>query len=277
MPELPEVETTRRGLESSLRGRRVTEVRVSHPRMLRRQPPSGDFADRLTGGTVLSLGRRGKFLMFETSRDLTWVIHLGMSGRMSVHPAGAAREAHTHLTAVTDRKQEVRMVDPRTFGWSAVFTRGELAASAVARLGPDALDGLPPARRLAAAAASRSIAVKTLLMDQRFVAGLGNIYADESLHRARINPARPARRLTVSEWGVLRRAVREVLRDGLKYGGTSLSDLAYLLPDGRAGEFLERLAAYGRGGLPCPRCGDLIVRRRLAARSAHYCPTCQPQ
>ncbi len=277
MPELPEVETTRRGLESALRGRRVTEVRVSHPRMLRRQPPSGDFADRLTGGTVLSLGRRGKFLMFETSRDLTWVIHLGMSGRMSVHPAGAAREAHTHLTAVIDRKQEVRMVDPRTFGWSAVFTRNELAASTVARLGPDALDGLPPARRLAAAAASRGIAVKTLLLDQRFVAGLGNIYADESLHRARINPLRPACRLTVSEWSVLRRAVREVLRDGLEYGGTSLSDLAYLLPDGRAGEFLGRLAAYGRGGSPCPRCGDLIVRRRLAARSAHYCPTCQPQ
>lgn len=276
MPELPEVETTRRGLEPALRGRRVTEVRVGHPRMLRRQPVPGDFAERLTGRTVRSLGRRGKFLMFETSRDLTWVIHLGMSGRMSVPPAGTAPDKHTHMTAVTDRGREVRMTDPRTFGWSAVFTRRELAASSLAKLGPDALDGLPPAPRLAAAAASRGIAVKTLLMDQRFLAGLGNIYADESLHRARINPARPARRVTAAEWVALRRAVRAVLRDGLKYGGTSLSDLAYLLPDGRAGEFLERLAAYGREGLPCRRCGDLIVRRTLASRSAHYCPTCQP-
>lgn len=275
MPELPEVETTRRGLEPALRGRRLAEIRTGHPRLLRRQPHPPDFAARLLNRKVLRLGRKGKFLMFETDLGLTWVIHLGMSGRMSVRPAGTPEEKHTRLAVRTDRGEEIRMVDPRTFGWSAAYAPEELAASSLARLGPDALDELPPARSLAATAASRSIAVKTLLMDQRFLAGLGNIYADESLHRARIAPARPAFRVSPAEWGALRRGVGAALRDGLKYGGTSLSDLAYLLPDGRAGEYLKRLRAYGRTGLPCPRCGEPITRLRLAARSAHYCRACQ--
>ena len=275
MPELPEVETTRRGLEPALLGRRLREIRTGHPRLLRRQPRPSDFAARLLNRTILRLGRRGKFLMFETDRGLTWVVHLGMSGRMSVRPAGAPEEKHTRLAARTDRGEEIRMVDPRTFGWSAVYDPAELAASSLARLGPDAWDEPPPARSLAAAAASRRIAVKTLLMDQRFLAGLGNIYADESLHRARIAPARPACRVSPAEWAALRRGVGAALRDGLKYGGTSLADLAYLLPDGRAGEYLKRLRVYGRTGLPCPRCREPIARLRLAARSAHYCPACQ--
>lgn len=275
MPELPEVETTRRELEPALLGRRLREIRTSHPRLLRRQPHPPDFAARLQNRTALRLGRRGKFLMFETDRGLTWVIHLGMSGRLSVRPASAPEEKHTRLAVRTDRGEEIRMVDPRTFGWSAAYAPDELAASSLARLGPDAWDQLPPARSLAAAAAARRIAVKTLLLDQRFLAGLGNIYADESLHRARIAPTRPACRVSPSEWGALRRGVGAALRDGLKYGGTSLSDLAFLLPDGRAGEYLKRLRVYGRTGLPCPRCGEPIVRLRLAARSSHYCPACQ--
>lgn len=256
-------------------GRRLREIRTGHPRLLRRQPRPPDFAARLLNRTVIRLGRKGKFLMFETDRGLTWVIHLGMSGRMSVRPAGAPEEKHTRLAARTDRGEEIRMVDPRTFGWSAVYDPGELAASSLAQLGPDAWDEPPPARSLAAAAASRRIAVKTLLLDQRFLAGLGNIYADESLHRARIAPARPACRVSPAEWAALRRGVGAALRDGLKYGGTSLADLAYLLPDGRAGEYLKRLRVYGRTGLPCPRYREPIARLRLAARSAHYCPACQ--
>ena len=275
MPELPEVETTRRGLEPALRGRRLAEIRTGHPRLLRRQPHPPDFAARLQNRKVLRLGRKGKFLMFETDLGLTWVIHLGMSGRMSVRPAGAPEEKHTRLAVRTDRGEEIRMVDPRTFGWSAAYAPEELAASSLARLGPDALDELPPARSLAATAASRSIAVKTLLMDQRFLAGLGNIYSDEVLFEARVDGRRPADSLTLPEWRAVRAAVRSVLAMGIEHGGTSLDDLAYLLPDGRAGRHLEYLAVYGREGKPCRRCGAPIEREVIGGRSSYRCPRCQ--
>ena len=146
MPELPEVETTRRGLVPALTGRPVLAVEVLHPRMLRRQPDPADFAARLAGKMVGRLRRRGKFLLIEVGEDLTWVFHLGMSGRMSVTDRGAPEHIHTRVVVRTDAPNEVRMVDPRTFGFTAVLTPDELAASSIARLGPDALTALPPAR-----------------------------------------------------------------------------------------------------------------------------------
>ena len=275
MPELPEVETTRRGLVPALAGRSVVAVEVLHPRMLRRQPDPADFAARLAGQVVGRLRRRGKFLLIEVGEGLTWVLHLGMSGRMSVTDRSAPEHIHTRVVVRTDAPNEVRMVDPRTFGFTAVLTPDELAASSIARLGPDALTDLPSAREMAAKAAGRRVATKTLLLDQRYLAGLGNIYADEVLFQAAIAGDRPAGSVTLAEMGAIRSAIRRVLADGLEHGGTSLDDLAYLLPDGRAGRHLEHLSVYGREGEPCRRCGAPIVKGRINGRSSHRCPACQ--
>ena len=275
MPELPEVETTRRGLITALSGRRIVAVRVHHPRMLRRQPDPADFASRLVGRVVRSLDRLGKFLMFDVGEELTWVTHLGMSGRMSVAVPGAGEARHTRVVIRTGPGCEVRMVDPRTFGFTAVFTADELAASTLASLGPDALTALPPAEWLASRAAGRRVAIKTLLIDQRFLAGLGNIYAGEVLFGARIAGGRPAGSLRLADFQALRGAIRTVLAAGLEHGGTSLDDLAYLLPDGRAGQYLEHLEVYGRNGEPCRRCGTRILREVIGGRSSFRCPACQ--
>ena len=275
MPELPEVETTRRGLVPVLAGRSMVTVEVLHPRMLRRQPDPADFSPRLAGQVVGRLRRRGKFMLIEVGDDLTWVFHLGMSGRMSITDRGVPVHAHTRVVVRTDARSEVRMVDPRTFGFTAVLTPAELAASSIARLGPDALTDLPSAREMAAKAAGRRVATKTLLLDQRYLAGLGNIYTDEVLFQAGITGDRPAGSLSLAEVTEIRVAIRRVLADGLEHGGTSLDDLAYLLPDGRAGRHLEYLSVYGREGKPCRRCGAPIVRERINARSSYRCPACQ--
>ena len=274
MPELPEVETTRRGLEPYLKGRRIVAAEARRPRMLRRQPRERDFADRLQGRTVRELRRTGKFIFIDLDGDLTWVIHLGMSGRMQVADHGEPEVPHTNVVVRTGAK-EIRFVDPRTFGFMAVLTPEEYDDSPLAGLGPDALTDLPPSRHIAARLAGRKPAIKSLLMDQRLLAGLGNIYADEVLFRARVAPHREAGSLTGSEVASIRRAIGPVLRAGLKHGGTSLNDLAYLLPDGRAGDYLARLAVYGREGEPCRRCGAPVRRSLIGQRSSHWCPTCQ--
>lgn len=275
MPELPEVEATRQGLVPVLAGRRVVTVRVYHDRMLRRQPDPHDFARRIEGRAVGSLDRTGKFLMFDIGEGLTWVTHLGMSGRLSIQRPDDARGVHTRVTFRTDGDDEIRMVDPRTFGFTAVYTRSELAESSLASLGPDALRALPEARVLAAGAKGRRVAIKTLLMNQRYLAGLGNIYATEALFAAGISGDRPAGSLTLRDMRVLRDGIRTVLAAGLAHGGTSLDDLAYLLPDGRAGRHLQYLSVYGREGSPCVRCGTSIIRAVLGGRSTFECPACQ--
>jgi formamidopyrimidine-DNA glycosylase len=275
MPELPEVELTRRHLEPVLRGARIGRVAVRGERVLRRQPLPGDFTARLAGRRVLGLGRRGKYLLADVGDELTWLTHLGMSGRVSIVPSGTPEAPHTSLVVELEDGPEVRLIDPRTFGHVAVLTPAELALAGPARLGPDALEELPSSRWLAARFAGRTAPIKALLLDQRLVAGLGNIYADEVLHRARLRPDRAAGSLSREEVAALRGAVRPVLEAGLRHGGTSLADLAYLLPDGRTGQFLPRLRAYGRAGRPCRRCGTGIVRIVQNGRSAFFCPGCQ--
>lgn len=275
MPELPEVETVRRSLAPSLEGARVVSTRVRHPRLARRNERPTDIEDRLSGRLIHQVNRTGKFLMTEIEGDLTWVTHLGMSGRIELADPGAPEAPHTHVVVETNRGQVFRMVDPRTFGFVAVFTPDELAGSTLADLGPDALNHLPRSPVWTKRMAGRKVAIKSLLLDQRFIAGLGNIYADEVLHRARIRPTRPAGSLTQEEIKRLRGAVQPVLEAGLRWGGTSLNDLAYLLPDGRAGEYLHRLRAYGREGLPCRRDGTPIERTVIGGRSSYWCPQCQ--
>ncbi len=274
MPELPEVETTRVLLAPVVEGRTIHDVEVTRPRMLRRQPRPRDFADRLRGRTVTKLGRRGKFLLGDIGDDFTLVIHLGMSGRMSITAPTEARAAHTHVV-LTLGSEQVRMIDPRTFGFVACLTAEEWDGSPLASLGPDALWQLPTGTQFRTLLATRTSPLKAVLLDQRVVAGIGNIYADEILHRARLHPLRPGASLSPGEVGQLRGAVRPVLEAGLKYGGTSLGDLAYLLPDGRAGGYLERLKVYGREGEQCHRCGAEIRRIVVAQRSTHFCPACQ--
>ncbi|MFP3914579.1 MAG: bifunctional DNA-formamidopyrimidine glycosylase/DNA-(apurinic or apyrimidinic site) lyase, partial [Actinomycetota bacterium] len=251
MPELPEVETVRRHIAPVLEGARIESVVLTRARMARRNSRPEDVVDRLMGRRVGGVGRHGKFLLIEVEGDLTWVIHLGMSGRMTVASPEDDLDPHTHLRVATDRGDEVRLIDPRTFGFVAVFTPEELGADPLARLGPDALDALPDLPTLRSRLAGRSAPIKSLLLDQRVLAGLGNIYADEVLFRAGIRPSRPGGKVTDRELAELLEAVPEVLTAGLASGGTSLADMSYLLPDGRAGAYLERLAVYGRPGLPC--------------------------
>lgn len=243
--------------------------------MARRNARPRDVIERLTGRRVGQVGRIGKFLVADIEEDFRWVMHLGMSGRMQLAEPGTVETAHTNFVVSTDAGTEIRFVDPRTFGFVAVLTSDEWDASPMTHLGRDALDDLPTPAELQARFAGRSASIKALLLDQRILAGIGNIYADEILHEARIRPTRPAGALSGEEVGALRRAVRPILQAGLTHGGTSLGDMTYLSPDGRAGTYLERLAVYGRAGDACGRCGAFIERVVVAQRSSHFCPECQ--
>jgi formamidopyrimidine-DNA glycosylase len=273
VPELPEVETVRRYLAPVVEGRRLVEVEMRHPRTGRRNAGPTDVSDRLRGRVVEHLDRIGKFLLGRLDSEMTWVTHLGMSGRIVIAQPGEPEALHTHFVAVTDAGAEIRLVDPRTFGFVAVFTPEELSSQL--SLGRDAFSDLPRTPQLATALEGRTAPIKSLLLDQRIIAGLGNIYADEILHRARVRPTRPGGALTPSEMTKLRGAIRPVLDAGIAAGGTSLTDLAYLLPDGRAGDYLDRLRVYGREGKPCRRCGSPIERVVVGGRSSFFCPKCQ--
>lgn len=275
MPELPEVETTRRHIAPHLEGRTIVEVELGRERMARRNARPRDVVDRLVGRRLGRVRRRGKFLLIEVEGDLTWVIHLGMSGRMRVTTPDEPREKHAHLVVRTDQGEEIRLIDPRTFGFVAVFTPEELVADSLSGLGPDALDQLPAVGDVEAVLSGRQAPIKALLLDQRLLAGLGNIYADEVLFRAGVHPRRLGGEVTRTEIERLLEAIPAVLAAGMEMGGTSLSDLAFLLPDGRAGRYLDRLAVYGREGEPCPTCGTPIERVTVAQRSSHFCPRCQ--
>ena len=280
MPELPEVESTRLALVADLEGTVIERAEVARPRMVRRQQNPLDFSVRLGGQRIHRLHRHGKFLMADVGGApddpaYIWVTHLGMSGRVQLADASEAVEPHTNVTVHLDSGREFRLIDPRTFGFVVAWTPEELAESTIGALGPDAFTELPRRHALVAALQGRSAPIKALLLDQRIVAGVGNIYADEALHRALISPHRPGGSLSSDEVGALRSGIKAALAAGLRWGGTSLDDLAYLLPDGRAGEFTSRLRAYGRDGEKCRRCGTVIHRDVIRQRSSFWCPGCQ--
>jgi len=280
MPELPEVESTRRALVPDLEGQRIDHVTVARDRMVRRHEHPADFKLRLEGRRITRLHRHGKFMLADVGSsgagpEFIWVTHLGMSGRIQVAATGEDLVPHTNVIVGLGSGRQFRFVDPRTFGFVAAWTPEELAATSLGELGPDALTDLPPSRDLVDALAGRSAPIKALLLDQRIVAGVGNIYADETLHRARISPHRAGGSLTAAEVKALRQGIRTSLAAGLKWGGTSLDDLAYLLPDGRAGEFTSRLRAYGREGARCGRCKATMRRDVIRQRSSFWCPGCQ--
>jgi len=277
VPELPEVEITRRHLDDAMAGHVLVSVTVTNARTSRQNGAPLELERRLVGRRVESVGRKGKFLVAPLDDDQTLVAHLGMSGRFAVETGEVPLAAHTHFRALLDDGTEIRFVDPRTFGFVAVFTDEELEHSGVARLGPDAWLDPPTTDELKSSLARRTAPVKALLLDQGPISGLGNIYADEALHLAGIHPLRPGNSLTRPELERLRAAVARVLATAIENGGTSLDDLAYLLPDGSAGENLDRLLVYGRTDLPCGRCGTPIEHLVVRGRSSHFCPTCQPK
>ncbi len=270
MPELPEVETTRRGIEPYVTGRRIARLRV-HDRRLR-WPVDVARIEGLAGSSILRAGRRAKYLLLETDGG-TLILHLGMSGSLRVLPASTPRIAHDHVDIELDSGQTLRFNDPRRFG-SLLFTAEDPATHPLLRgLAPEPLDDAFDGAYLFKVTRRRSVAIKQLIMNARLVVGVGNIYASESLFRARIRPRRQARSLTRDECAKLARAIKATLNMAVKAGGTTLRD--YIGADGNPGYFRQKLYVYEREGLPCRVCGKPIKQFTQGQRSTYWCSNCQ--
>lgn len=270
MPELPEVETTRAGIEPYVAGRCVRRVDVRQPSL--RWPVSEALSRDLPGQRLHAVARRAKYLLFVADRGHV-CLHLGMSGRLRVVPTGTPLVAHDHVDIVLDDDRVVRFNDARRFGSVFWLTGDPEAFSLLSRLGPEPLSRAFDGAWLKTRATGRRMAVKAFIMDAAVVVGVGNIYASEALHRARIHPRRPAGRISRARYDVLAEAIRDVLAEAIAVGGTTLRD--YIGVDGDTGYFQQALAAYGRSGAPCPRgCGP-IRREIIAQRATFFCPVCQ--
>jgi len=279
MPELPEVEVVRRGLDRYVTGRTVASVTVLHSRAVRgHQAGVADFAARLTGRRIDAVRRRGKYLWAPLDSGETVVAHLGMSGQLLIRRADAAFEKHLRVRlGFSDAGPELRFVDQRTFGGLAVDPRvpgGEGLPRRLTHIARDPLDPEFDDLAFTAAVRRRRTVIKRALLDQSLVSGIGNIYADEALWRARLHYARPTETLTRRQVMRLLAAVREVMTEALARGGTSFDGL-YVNVNGESGYFERSLAAYGRSGEPCLRCGKPIRREPFMNRSSYRCPRCQ--
>ena len=274
MPELPEVESVRRQLEPVLVGRRFERVRIDDPRLVRPYEPA-EVAAELDGECVTTVERRGKYLVvrFESGRVL--LIHLRMTGSLRSAPSESLPDDNHRRAVVTlDDGTDVAYRDVRRFGTWLLLEPGEAEPYLAARVGDEPLDTLFTAARLGERLAGRRTSLKAALLDQRTVAGLGNIYVDEALWRARLDPQRPAADLDRNELRRLHRAIRAALEHGLARQGSTLRD--YRLPDGSRGSMQNEFRVYGRRDEPCDRCGTLISRTQVAGRTTWFCPTCQP-
>jgi len=270
MPELPEVETTRRGLAPLVIGRRVESVVVRNRAL--RQPVPRDLPRIMAGATIRGLARRAKYLLFDCGAG-TLILHLGMSGRLWVVGDGAPPTAHDHFDLNLENGTVVRLRDPRRFGL-VLWQRGDpLAHRLLKDIGPepfsDAFDG-PTLHR---ATRNRSAAIKLVLMDSHVVAGVGNIYANEALFRAGIHPRTPTNRVSLARCAALVGRIRETLELAIGAGGSTLRD--YVASDGQAGYFQNHFMVYDRAGEACSRCGTVIRAIRQGQRSTFYCPQCQ--
>ena len=271
MPELPEVETVRRRLVPHLTGRTLGEVEILDYRLTAPEPPEA-VAARLLGGRIERLDRRGKYLLIELADGAALAVHLRMTGNLLWLPSEPeAAPAFLRARAVLDDGSYLAYTDIRRFGTWRVTEDGAEEWLA-GKLGPEPL-GDWSAADLGRALAGRKAAVKAALLDQRVVAGVGNIYADEALYAARIHPAAPAGRLSRARVARLHGAVRDALQAGIDAQGASIRD--FRTPDGGYGSAQERFAAYGRGGEPCERCGTILRRTVIAQRGTVYCPRCQ--
>ena len=274
MPELPEVEVVRRGLAPAVSGRRVEHVAVLHPRPVRRHALGADaFAAALVGRTLGVPRRRGKFLWIPLDDGEALVAHLGMSGQFRLDASDAPVQRHARVLVDLDSGVQVRFVDQRMFGGLVLVPDGDPPA-ALAHVAPDLFDPSVDLDALAARAAASSRAIKRVLLDQGVVSGIGNIYADEALWRARLHYDRAANTLSVAKIREVLTHAHDVMAEALRQGGTSFDSL-YVSVNGSSGYFERALAAYGREGLPYLRCGRPMVREAFMNRSSFRCPTCQ--
>jgi formamidopyrimidine-DNA glycosylase len=279
MPELPEVETVRRGLAAHVAGKSISAVRVHHPRAVRRHEAGpADLTARLIGQRIEGTGRRGKYLWLTLEDASALVVHLGMSGQMLL--GAVPKVEHLRIAALLDDGTELSFVDQRTFGgWmlaDVVTVDGTDVPVPVAHLGRDPLDPAFDVDGVVAVLRRKHSEIKRQLLDQTVVSGIGNIYADEALWRAKVNGARIAASMTRPALRSVLDAATQVMRDALSAGGTSFDSL-YVNVNGESGYFDRSLDAYGREGEPCRRCGTAIRREKFMNRSSFYCPKCQPR
>ena len=273
MPELPEVETVRRGLEHTVVGRTIASAEVRHDRAVRRHVPGAvDFGAALTGRTILAARRRGKFLWLPLDSGDALVAHLGMSGQLVALAAEVPDGPHLRVRLrFTDGGLELRFVDQRTFGGMQVDPGGAELPHPLAHIALDPFDPLFDDAVFAKAVLARRTGIKRAMLDQTLVSGIGNMYADEALWRAKLHYERPTASLSVKQVKALLAAVRAVMTEALAAGGTTFDGL-YVNVNGQSGYFEVSLDAYGREGLPCHRCGTLIVREPFMNRSSFFCP-----
>jgi formamidopyrimidine-DNA glycosylase len=287
VPELPEVEVVRRGLAGHVLDRRIARVDVAHPRAVRRHVAGGDdFAARLEGRTITAACRRGKYLWLELDGGVAQpgeavLAHLGMSGQMLVADPGRPDEKHLRIRIAFEEGSELRFVDQRTFGGLSLHplvpaAGGGLLPAPVAHIARDPMDPAFSLDGAVAAIRRRRTELKRALLDQTAVSGIGNIYADEALWRARLHGARPTSTLTRAQGRAVLTAATQVMDEALAQGGTSF-DTLYVNVNGASGYFDRSLAAYGQADRPCPRCGTPIRREPFMNRGSFSCPRCQPR
>ncbi|GAC00598.1 formamidopyrimidine-DNA glycosylase [Gordonia namibiensis NBRC 108229] len=283
MPELPEVETVRMGLEKHLTGRTVTAVEVLHPRAARRHVGGKpDLIGRLAGKHVTGVRRRGKYMWIDVADDTdraALVVHLGMSGQMLIARDGAPDHTHLRIRATLDDENELRFVDQRTFGgWHlddyAVSDDGADVPVSVAHIAPDPFDPAFDAAAVVSRMRAKHSEIKRVLLDQTVISGVGNIYADEALWRARLHGRRIAETISRKKLLELIDAATAVMTEAVEVGGTSF-DALYVNVNGQSGYFERSLNAYGREGQPCRRCGAIVRRESFMNRSSYFCPKCQ--
>lgn len=269
MPELPEVETVVRALREPLIGRTITAFRNTWPNHIDRPEPDA-LALRIQGLHIRAVDRRAKYIVITLSDDETLIIHLRMTGHLAVVAASLPVDKHTHTVFALDDGRELRFRDVRKFGTVALVNN---SAEILGKLGPEPLDDAFTVDVLQQRFAGRKRAVKPLLLDQTVIAGIGNIYADEALFHAGIDPRRPVNTLDSAEIEALHGAIRHVLREGIAREGASISD--YVKPDGEKGDMQNAVAVFRRTDMPCYTCGTPVQRIKLAQRSTHFCPVCQ--
>lgn len=275
MPELPEVEIVKRTLQLKLGGLAFESAEVFLPKVIRTPDPSR-LSEMIAGKKIIKLGRRGKYLLMHLSGGFSLVFHLRMTGRLTYCEKEHPMDKYTHVVFDLDNGCQLRFADMRQFGriW-LLLTDSLESLSGFKDLGVEPFDEIFTRDFLKKELRRRHSRIKPLLLDQTFIAGLGNIYTDEVLHRARINPERLATTLNAREVAHLYRAILEVLQEGIEHRGTTVRD--FIDGDGRTGQYQDMLRVYSREDKPCPACGKGIVKKKIGGRSSYYCPACQKE
>ena len=275
MPELPEVETVRRGLQHLVTGYRITEALDLHPRALKSESIAP--LSTLNGAKITGTNRRGKFMWLTLNRPYVLVAHLGMSGQFLIHQKNLPKATHVRAQfnlKKTMRTQELVFNDQRTFGWLSIEELRDNVPTSAQHIAPDPFDPLFDKAATVKNYLRRNIKIKTALLNQEIMSGVGNIYADETLWRSKVHPETITSELSAKKIATIIDYATQVMSEAIEKGGTSFDDL-YINVNGESGFFEQSLAAYGQEGEPCPRCGTSIKRITFGARSSHFCPRCQ--